>query len=139
MGQLKLVCPDAVLEHEQPASQPSLDMMASVANHGLRYLRHQRVRVMKQSALHHSTSAELFLKFNGSQPVARACSLHGGDLRLTATQKRGDTNDALVAYESDFHPGPVFQISEQRNDRRGKKMNILNLLIRPEKNLAEAE
>src|ERR1051325_517824 len=62
LRQLELVCPDAIVEHEQPASQPSLYLMAGVANHGLRYLGDQRMRVTKERVLKLPASAELFPK-----------------------------------------------------------------------------
>ena len=67
-----------VERQQQPAAQPLLDGVMPVTGHRLGNLRHQRLGVAQQQALHEACLGEFLLQQPALQPVRVARRLHDG-------------------------------------------------------------
>jgi hypothetical protein len=114
--------------------------MVAVADRGLRHLRDQGLRVAQQQVQHRAGAVELVFHLLRAQAKAVACALHHGTAggRFAAHEQR-HADHAFAADDGDLCRRSVFHDVEQRDDGRGREVDVAECVAGFIEHLAERE
>jgi hypothetical protein len=86
------------------------------------------------------TSIELGGESPRRDPQGGSCTLHNGAHRCEVrAQRKRNSHGAFGTDQTDLQPWPAAQLSQQRNEPAGRKIEIANAPVLPAKNRSESQ
>lgn len=131
MRQVDLVSLGSVVDHQQPAGQPFLDLGMAIDQRRPRRLDKEGVGIGKQRRAKRLALCHLRLKILNRQAPAIACDLDVGLIgRAVLAENDGNACHAIKANDPDFTLPPSSHGGDHRSDTRFWKIHMLDRLIR---------